>query len=46
MNYINDPNEAIIRMKWVGNDKIKIISQSGMEKLVDVGLNFTQDAFC
>ena len=40
MTYTNDPDEVILRFKWVGNDKIKIISKTGMEKLVDVGLNF------
>lgn len=38
-------SEIVMRFKWVGNDMFKIINQSGMEKLVDVGTDFKQEQF-
>jgi len=45
MNYKNNPEEAILRFKWVGNTQFAILSKSGMEKLVDIGTNFRQEEF-
>jgi len=45
MNYQNDPEEVLLKFKWVGNDMFKIINKSGMEKLVDIGTEFRQEQF-
>jgi hypothetical protein len=36
MNYDNDPLETILRIKWIGNEAIKIINDEGMEKIFEI----------
>lgn len=36
MNYEKDPLEAILRIKWIGNEAIKIINDEGMEKIFEI----------
>jgi hypothetical protein len=45
MNYEETPEEILLKFKWVGNDMIKLINREGVEKLVDIGLNFRQENF-
>jgi len=50
MNIKDDVSEEnissiIMKFKWVGNDMFKIISKTGMEKLVDIGTDFRQEQF-
>jgi hypothetical protein len=36
MNYDKDPLETILRIKWIGNEAIKIINDEGMEKIFEI----------
>lgn len=36
MNYDKDPHETILRIKWIGNEAIKIINDEGMEKIFEI----------
>lgn len=36
MNYEKDPLETMLRVKWIGNDAIKIINDEGMEKIFEI----------
>lgn len=43
MRFDKDPEEAILKFSWVGNNMFKIINESGMEKLIDIGTEFKQE---
>lgn len=45
MTYDRDPEEAVLKFRWVGNDAFKIISKTGMEKLISVNSDFPQEQF-
>jgi hypothetical protein len=36
MSYDKDPLETIMRVKWIGNEAIKIINSEGMEKIIEI----------
>lgn len=36
MTYKNDPDEAMSRFMWVGNDAMKIVNDEGIEKIIDL----------
>jgi len=36
MSYDKDPLETIMRVKWIGNEAIKIINSEGMEKIFEI----------
>ena len=36
MNYDKDPLETMLRIKWIGNDAIKIVNDEGMEKIFEI----------
>jgi len=37
-----DPAASFLKFKWVGNDMFKVLNNTGMEKLVDIGTEFKQ----
>jgi hypothetical protein len=43
MSFNVNPEEAILKFAWVGNNMFKIINNEGMEKLVDIGTEFQQE---
>ena len=45
MHYNEDPEEMMLKFKWVSNDMFKVINTEGIEKLVDTGAGFKQENF-
>ena len=38
-----DPGAAFKKFKWVGDEMFKVLNNTGMEKLVDIGTEFKQE---
>ena len=34
-----------MRFKWIGDEMLRVINEDGIEKLVDIGTEFSQVAF-
>ena len=40
-----DPGASFKKFKWVGDEMFKVLNNTGMEKLVDIGTDFKQEQF-
>jgi hypothetical protein len=45
MCYNGQSEELFNKLKWVGNTMLKVINNEGMEKLIDIGTDFTQEQY-